>query len=938
MAQRVVKVELILAAQGFMQGTDAAAKKVRELGSETEKLAQKREAFNTLGTAAVGFGSAVALGIGMAVAKFADFDQQMSYVQAATHESAANMNLLRDAALDAGARTVFSATEAAGAIEELSKAGVSTADILSGGLDAALDLAAAGGMRVADAAAVAATTLKQFGLEGRDASHIADLLAAGAGKAQGDVSDMAQALKQGGLVANQFGLSVDETVGTLSAFASAGMLGSDAGTSFRTMLLRLANPTGEAAEMMQELGINAYDAQGQFVGMQSLAGQLQTSLSGLTQEQQNAALAIIFGQDAIRGANVLLQEGADGIRKWTTEVDAQGYAAETAAMRLDNLKGDWEAFTGALDTAMISMGEGANGPLREFVQGLTGMVDRFNDLPDWAQQSAIGVGAVTAAVALGAGGFMLAVPKVAAYNAAIATMGTGAQRASRFVTGLGKAVGITAGYFLLAKGAEAAARGLGQLGDGAKSANETVSLLLNKDYDGLFEGMTKGAGGVNDLTDAMDKLLAGDFDNAFNRWGSDTFAFTGFTSSVGEAREQFALMGEALADMVSRGDGERAKSIFADLQAQFEAQGYTVDQLNEVMPQYKDALTGAANEAKMAGDATGAASGDLSEMESAASDAATALDSVVRALMEVAGGAMSVSEANDNALSSINAMTDAASAEGASLAGTNDASIALRDSIREVETAHRDSAVAILENGGTLDEATGKWNAGRDAVIRMLEAKGMDRAEAVKWADQNLGSASQVQAAMGEVTRAVNSIPKTPVIDLTARTSQAYNALMGVQSLLRRITGNHSIHVSTGQGGQGGLTFATGGLVNSKGMKVKSFASGGFEPGIYQAVPGGIHRFAEAGYDEGYVTTDPKYLPQSIDTMNALAGRLGLGQLGRMPAAAPVVNVAAPSLAGMSITGRLEVGGDGLARIIDGRIERAFEPSSDEAVRSEFGR
>lgn len=221
MAQRVVKVELILAAQGFMQGTDAAAKKVRELGSETEKLAQKREAFNTLGTAAVGFGSAVALGIGMAVAKFADFDQQMSYVQAATHESAANMNLLRDAALDAGARTVFSATEAAGAIEELSKAGVSTADILSGGLDAALDLAAAGGMRVADAAAVAATTLKQFGLEGRDASHIADLLAAGAGKAQGDVSDMAQALKQGGLVANQFGLSVDETVGTLSAFASA---------------------------------------------------------------------------------------------------------------------------------------------------------------------------------------------------------------------------------------------------------------------------------------------------------------------------------------------------------------------------------------------------------------------------------------------------------------------------------------------------------------------------------------------------------------------------------------------------------------------------------------------------------------------------------------------------------------------------------------------
>ena len=935
MASRVVKVELVLAAQGYARGVDEAAKKTRELGSEADKLAQKREAFNTLGTAAVGFGAAVAVGIGMAVSKFADFDQQMSYVQAATHETAENMDLLRDAALDAGARTVFSATEAAAAIEELSKAGVSTADILSGGLDAALDLAAAGGMQVADAAAVAATTLKQFGLQGRDASHIADLLAAGAGKAQGDVSDMAQALKQGGLVANQFGLSVDETVGTLSAFASAGMLGSDAGTSFRTMLLRLANPTGEAAEKMSELGINAYDAQGQFVGMQSLAGQLQTSLSGLTQEQQNAALAIIFGQDAIRGANVLLQEGADGIRKWTTEVDAQGYAAETAAMRLDNLKGDWEAFTGALDTAMISMGEGANGPLREFVQGLTGMVDRFNDLPDGAQQTALWVGAVTSAVALGAGGFMLAVPKVAAFNAALATMGTGAQRAGRVVTALGKTVGVAAGFLVLARGAEAAARGLGQLGDGAKSANETVSLLLDKDYDGLFEGMSKGAGGVNDLTDAMDKLLAGDFNNAFNRWGSDTFAFTGFTSSVGEAREQFTLMGEALADMVSAGDGDRARAIFADLTAQFEAQGYSVDQLNEVMPQYQDALTGAANEAKTAGSATGAAAGDLSDMEAAASEAAGALDEVVQALLDVAGGAMSVSEANDNALSSINAMTEAAKGEGASLSGTNDASIRLRDSIREVETAHRDSAVAILENGGTLDDATKKWGAGREAVIKMLVAKGMDRAEAVRWADQNLGSASQVSAAMGNVTRAVNNIPKHPVIDLTARTSQAYNALMGVQSLLRSVTGNHSIHVSTGQGGQGGLTFATGGLVNARGLKVKSFASGGFEPGIYPATVGGIHRFAEAGFDEGYVTTDPKYRAQSLNVMSQLAGRLGMGQAGS--AGATVVNVAAPSLDGLPVRGRLDLG-NGLSGFIDARIDLAFESSSAESVRSEFGR
>ena len=119
MTNRSVVVELILKSMGYMQGMEAAKSKTREMGSETEKLAQKREAFNVLGTAAIGFGAAVGSGVAMAVSKFAQFDQAMSYVQAATHETAGNMNLLRDAALDAGARTVFSATEAANAIEEL---------------------------------------------------------------------------------------------------------------------------------------------------------------------------------------------------------------------------------------------------------------------------------------------------------------------------------------------------------------------------------------------------------------------------------------------------------------------------------------------------------------------------------------------------------------------------------------------------------------------------------------------------------------------------------------------------------------------------------------------------------------------------------------------------------------------------------------------------
>jgi len=336
--------------------------------------------FSTLTKVAAGFGVAAAVGIGSAVSAFSDFDAAMSGVAAATMATGSELDALGEAALTAGESTVFSATEAAGAITELAKAGISTSDIMGGALTGALDLAAAGELEVADAAAIAAAAMTQFNLSGSEVPHIADLLAAAAGKAQGSVTDMGAALNQTGLVASQMGLSLEETVGTLAAFASAGLIGSDAGTSFRTMLLRLANPSQEAAQLMDELGIATYDAQGNFIGMEALAGELQTALSGLTEEQRNAALATIFGSDAIRGASILYEEGAAGIRTWNQEVNDAAYAAEQAAIKTDNLKGDLERLGGAFDSLLITIGGGFDAALRGVVQALTDLIDGFNNL------------------------------------------------------------------------------------------------------------------------------------------------------------------------------------------------------------------------------------------------------------------------------------------------------------------------------------------------------------------------------------------------------------------------------------------------------------------------------------------------------------------------------------------------------------------------------
>ena len=383
---RNITVRLLADTSNFTAG-------MAKVSGESQKTATTMEAAGgkskliTTGIAAAGV-AATALGVA-AVRMAADFDASMSTVQANTGASADEMNQLRQAAIDAGADTIYSATESADAINELGKAGLSTSDILSGGLSGALNLAASDGMEVGQAAEYMSSAMAQFNLTGADATHIADLLAAGAGEALGNVSDFGEALNNVGSTASKFGLSIDTTVGTLAAFAHQGIIGAEAGTQLRSVLLALTNQTEKQRKATEEYGISLYDAQGNFVGMSSLAGQLKEKLGGLTQEQRNSAMATMFGSYAIQGANVLYAEGASGIDEWTKKVSQSGYAADLAAKKNDNLKGDLENLSGSFESLMISLGEGGQGPLRSLVQPLDTLVDAFSQLPAPVQQGIV---------------------------------------------------------------------------------------------------------------------------------------------------------------------------------------------------------------------------------------------------------------------------------------------------------------------------------------------------------------------------------------------------------------------------------------------------------------------------------------------------------------------------------------------------------------------
>ncbi|MFF2387834.1 phage tail tape measure protein [Agromyces sp. NPDC058104] len=404
------------------QPLEEHARATEKVGNESRKSktkqdeqaqATERQAENAkrLSVALLAAGVAVTALVGLSVAKWATFDQAMSQTAAATMATAAEQEKLGDAALEAGADTAYSATEAAHAEEELAKAGLNTAEIVGGGLTSSLALAAAGQLEVARSATIMATTLKQFGLEAGDASHVADLLAAGAGKAQGSVDDLANAMKFVGPVANSLGLSLEETTGILAMFAEQGIIGEQAGTSLRGVLSSLTSPSSLAAKTMEQYGIQLFDANGKMKSGAAVAEELHQAFVGLTDAERQEALGRIFGNEQITAATILMRGGAKAVEEWTEKVNDSGYAADQAAMRQDNLAGDVEKLGGAFETALIKSGSGANDVLRDMVQGVTALVDWFGELPDGVQTTGLVLGVATAAMLLFSGATLGAVTR-----------------------------------------------------------------------------------------------------------------------------------------------------------------------------------------------------------------------------------------------------------------------------------------------------------------------------------------------------------------------------------------------------------------------------------------------------------------------------------------------------------------------------------------------
>lgn len=776
MADRRVKVTFSAEIQGFKSAMEEAAratektKKATEdagkaadthLGKMVQSATKNSDAWERTGAVTAGAGATMVAGVGLAIKSYADFDKQMSSVQAATHATAGDMTQLRDAAVKAGADTAFSAVEAAQGIEELAKAGVSTKDIMGGGLKGSLDLAAAGSLGVAEAAEISASALTQFKLSGDKIPHLADLLAAGAGKAQGSVSDLGAALNQSGLVAASTGLTIEETAGSLAAFASAGLTGSDAGTSFKTMLMSL-NPNSEAAaSLMNELGISAYDAQGKFVGMSEYAGILQNALKDMSDEQRNATLKTLFGSDAVRAANVLYEQGAAGINKWEAAVNDAGYAAETAAIMQDNLAGDIEKLGGSMDSVFLKSGSGANDFLRGLAQGAEDAVDWIGQIPGPVLSTSAAIAGVVGVAALGAGAFLNLTPKVLESVQAFDKLAPAGSKARGALAGVGKAAGgamaIGALTLVLAKLAESdymskIDTGMGRvanvLSDVARNSPDAASGL-----DSLFKN-TEGKdliNNVNDLDSALKRTFQPDAGRQFNDWGEGLInSMTGVKGSSQILGDSFKRIDETMAGLVSSGSSSDAAKIFDRLKERSGELGISVEDLKKKFPEYADALQKADADSKSLAATTGQAKGAVDSLSGAAVAAKPSAEDLAKALEDVGLSA-------DGSVVSVEKWTQSLFNAGLLSLSASNAAIGYQAAIDAVTES-------VKVNGTTLDINTEQGRANQTAFNGIASAA---MAAMTATAEETLATEGSTAAQAG-----LQSALRTSYNDLVAAAGQ----------------------------------------------------------------------------------------------------------------------------------------------------------------------
>lgn len=930
MAERIVRVKLSAQVAEYQQGMMQAAQATRQVGTEGEKLAQQREAFNQVGGAALGMGVAFTAGAAFAVKAASDWESAWAGVTKTVDGSDEQMAQLEEDLR--GLTSVLPAThdEIAAVAEAAGQLGIQTENVAAF-TQTMINLGETTNLSADEAATALARFSNIMGTSQDQASNLGSALV-GLGNnfatTESEISEMALRLAGAGA---QVGLTEGDVLGLSAALSSVGIEAEAGGSAFSKVMIDIAASVDEGGERLSQfaeaanMSADDFAAKWRSAPSEALAAFVQGLANAEAQGASTLGVLADLGITEVRMRDALLRSAGaadlftEAMAQGNDEFEANNALTEEAAKRYETVESRIAIARNAVNDMAIGIGESLLPMVGAAADGVADLAGFVGDLPAPLQASIGVLTALAGVIGVVGGVALLAVPKVVEFRIAMQTLGiTGSSVRSRLgsVAGfLGGPWGIaivaaTAGITAFNRAVEEGVPTQSEIANAIQKTASAMDLLNAAGERGSIETFW-----IGDYQDQLEDL-PGLLDHAI-RAQDDWATALSTTNAQRGAYDSLKRLGESLGQ-IAQTDLPAATDAFSKLVDEFDLTDAQASQLLDEMPALRDALLDQATAAGVVADEHDLLEMAMGRSQSASEDAG---DAYSDAAGEVQGLEESISDLVDQINEANGVGQDAVTAN-----------LNYRDTVAEVDEYIRNAKDGVEGYTATLDTSTeaGRENMrmlvgmaedsqaaaqaqyeldgdtkafhdslrnGRAALIKRAEDLGYTREEAEKLADKiyEIPTERTTTVAVNNTDRAIRAADA--VKRALSGIQDTYTAQVVIQT-----SGTNTI---TGQY-QGG--FWQGG--------VQAFASGGFPSGVYQGRQGGIHKFAESEMGvpwETYISGRPADRERNVGIWMETGRRLGA--LESSPASV--------SLDGASITGTLEIGGDGLARIIDGRISVA---------------
>ncbi len=332
------------------------------------------------------------------IKNFSEVDKTMRLVEKTMGDTAWASGDLEKAMKSAASNSVFGMNDAANAALNFARQGFNAADA-SKMLTPAMSLAAGTATDLAVVSGGLGNAMKIFADQGLQAGNAADILAKAQGQANTTVQDLLDSMTVAGPIVDSVGLSMKDLAVITDVFGDAGISGSEGATALKTGLARLASPADDATAVMKRLGIEIFNTDGTMKNFTSVQKQLHTAFAGLTQEEQLQAAATLFGKNQMAKWMTLIKASPETVDKYSSALDnCTGSAEDMANALLSGPGGAIEKLKSSLDVLSYTLGDIVGNNIQPFIEDITEIVDKFNNLDKGTQEATLKMVAFAAAI------------------------------------------------------------------------------------------------------------------------------------------------------------------------------------------------------------------------------------------------------------------------------------------------------------------------------------------------------------------------------------------------------------------------------------------------------------------------------------------------------------------------------------------------------------